>query len=135
MGLLKGDLGVRVASLKRRLPKMLERETEKFYKDNFRLGGKQVAKGRVEKWADRKKDYPHPTLRKTGALMNSIKAQYTYKIIKVEAGRGLPRDYAKFHNDKTGSWKPNVQREFLYDSHALKEHLEDFIMDELKKIL
>ena len=134
MSVLHGNFKSRVASFKRKIPLMMSKMAEKHYKDNFIKGGFQESRGFTQKWEERKRAYKHPILRKTNALMNSVKARTGRLTILVTAGGGLARDYAKYHNK--GNPSMNLpQRKFLDHSEQLVEDLEDMIMDELKKIL
>ncbi len=137
MSIFDKNFGRRVAAFKRHMPRRVEKEVEKWYKNNFKLGGWQVSKGRVIKWQERTRRYGHKTLDETGSLKNSIKARISGDVIIVSYGDGRQSrgtandDYGRYHNEGDG----NVQRKFFGDSEALTKHLEEFILNEMKKIV
>jgi hypothetical protein len=120
------------------MPRAIEKIVENWYKTNINKGGWQTSKGRVIKWEKRTHRYGHPIMRETKSLRDSIKARIAGDKIIVSYGdgtesRGTINDlYGKYHNE--GHF-PNKKRKFFGDSEALVAYLNDFILDELKKIL
>ena len=125
-----------IQAFKTTSPKIMEKEVEKWYKNNIKLGGEQMSGGLVKPFHPRKKSYGHPMLRETGGLLNSINATVTKgKIIvshDVTNYRGR-RDYGKIHNKygtptKVGKTQiVKIVRPFMRDSKPLTDHVENKI--------
>lgn len=86
--------------------------------------------GSGKKWPRRKRNYTHPIMQETGSLKRSISFELipseTIRIytreheLNKDVKNGRKSSYAKFHNDQTGTWGNNVQRQFIGDSELLE---------------
>ena len=101
--------------------------------------------GTGDKWPARKRNYKHPMMKETLALMNSISYE-----LKPGAGltvftdeRKFPvgrrtsgsKSYAAFHNDPTGTHGRNVQRKFIGDSPYIEKEALQIIENIFKNLI
>lgn len=105
----------------------IARDSLTHFKSSFDKGG--FAGGR-QKWAPRLKSYPHPTLKDSGTLKNSL-----HMTTSSGGGNGkvvifTNNKYSQYHNDPTGTWtrnqfssEPATQRQFLGRSKLLEERI------------
>jgi hypothetical protein len=137
------SIKAKIERFQRVSPKVMENEVESWYKNNIRLGGEQMANGLVKPFFPRKKNYGHPMLNETGALLESIKVIFTRgKMVvshDVQNYRGK-RDYGKIHNKygtKTKMGKTQIVkivRPFMRDSRPLADHVEKKIGQMIENI-
>lgn len=130
MSIFDGGFSGRVSAFEKRVPKLIEKIAEEWYKDNFDKGGWKTSNITVDVWEKRTRSYKHPILKKTGKLKNSIKANFGRYSIEITEGT----TYGKYHN--RGNPATNLpRRKFLGDSESLSVKIQDTIAKELQKIL
>lgn len=105
-----------------------------YFKSSFDKGGFAGGRGT---WKSREKDYPWPTLNKTGALRESLRVINVGSVIKI----GTTNEYSQYHNDPTGTWrrnqysgKPATQRQFIGNSKSLETWIRMKLLRTLKSI-
>lgn len=98
-----------------RLPKLVQAEAVRHFRDNFKLQG--FMDGSVRRWAPTKKGKPGRVLRATGALQNSIRGgAASWSRIEIVAG-GPDVPYAAIHNE--GGL---INRQVTRRPHSRKAH-------------
>lgn len=101
------------------------RQAVAHFRSSFDKAG--FAGGNGKKWAQRDHIYPHPILKQTGALRDSVRVFHTGSTIVV----GTDNKYSQYHNDPTGSWSRNqytdktiTQRQFIGNSSELERWIQ-----------
>lgn len=107
------------------------------FKSSFDKGG---FAGSENQWTERRKNYRHPILNRTGRLKNSIKFLAPSATSRITVFTDVP--YSQYHNDPTGTWRrnqftdlPATQRKFMGNSTVLELKMKAIIERAIRNTL